>query len=161
MVAGIDYNSTHIDVVYLAQTDRADWLRIHYAPIPTEDSFTRARRIADVVMHRDWWDAAGVDLIALEDTYSRSFAAAYALGRVQGALLAVLPRVSDRPRVIALHSGTWKRACGLGGNAKKTTVRDWVFNTWPNMPENVTQDALDAYAIAYAARQLDRKEAAA
>lgn len=157
--AGIDYDSSSIDVVRLElDTDTARHDRILLDSTGKLDAFERARRVRNLMPPRGAWADDGVVTIALEDPKSRSFAAATALARVQGAILACLP---ESVAVISMPPYEWKIAVGVSGNAKKELVREWALRTWPNLPERYTQDALDAYAIAWAARAICEKAAAA
>lgn len=159
--AGIDYSSEAIDVVRLElDSDEAQHDRILLAHGPM-DAIDRARRVRDRMPVRSAWADDGVVTIALEDPKGPTFKGSIPIARVQGAILACLPAPGSDPVVLLLGTQEWKMACGLGGNCKKTVVREWALATWPNLPERYTQDALDAYAIAWAARSICEKAAAA
>lgn len=158
--AGIDVSSTAVDVVLLdLQTDAATW---HRRPLGKgrrgEDAFDRVRTMRDVLPARTGWKAANVALIAIERPVGNTLRGGIPLAWAYGALLACLPTDPALP-VIALEPWTWKKwSLGGGfpghGNAKKDAVAAWARREWPNPPASVPQDALDAYAIARAARAL-------
>jgi Holliday junction resolvasome RuvABC endonuclease subunit len=161
--AGIDYSSVAIDVVRLElDSDEARWDRILLDPTGKLEALERARRVRELMPARSAWADDGVVTIALEDPRGPTFKGSIPLARVQGAILACLPGPGDVD-VIALAPWEWKMACGLSGNAKKVLIREWVLRLWSltNLPDRYTQDALDAYAIAWAARSLCEKAAAA
>lgn len=166
-IAGIDVSTTAIDVVRLElDTDDATWNRI---PLATgrrgEDAFTRIRRIRDLIPARAAWKPAGVALIAIERPMSPQENVARGgipLAWAYGAMLACLPTDVG---VIPLEPYTWKKwSLGRGfpgqGNARKDAIATWARRNWPNLPRGVTQDGLDAYCIAYAARALCKQHSA-
>jgi hypothetical protein len=158
--AGIDYSSEAIDVVRLElDTDEAVWTRLLLDSTGQLGALERARRVRTVMPARGAWADDGVVTIALEDPRGPTFKGSIPLARVQGALLACLPAPGQDPDALVLTTQEWKMACGLGGNAKKPVVREWALKTWPNLPDRYTQDALDAYAIAWAARSICERAA--
>lgn len=160
--AGIDYSSTAIDIVRLElESDEAAWEAIALDESGKLEALERARHVWALMPSRGAWADDGVVTIALEDPRGPTFKGSIPLARVQGAILACLPGPSRDPDVLPLTTQEWKMACGLGGNCKKELVRAWVLRTWPNLPAHHTQDALDAYAIAWAARSICEKAAAA
>jgi hypothetical protein len=153
--AGIDYSSEAIDVVRLElDSDCARWDRISLDLGLHENALARARRVRDAMPARSSWADHGVVQIALEDARGPTFKGSIPLARVQGALLACLPAPHADPPVLALTSAEWKMACGLKGNAPKEAVRAFSLSTWEDPPPVLSQDALDAYAIAWAARAI-------
>jgi hypothetical protein len=68
-----------------------------------------------------------------------------------GAVVACIPR--DMP-LAELTPQEWKQACGLPSNADKDTVRRFVLDTWDDPPIGLDENACDAYAIAWAWREL-------
>jgi hypothetical protein len=160
--AGVDYDSSSIDVVRLElDSDEAVWHRILLDPTGKLDALGRARRVRDLMPHRRAWGDDGVVTLALEDPKGPTFKGSIPIARVQGAILACLPAPGTDPDVLLLTTQEWKMACGLGGNCKKQDVQQWARATWPNLPIRAGQDALDAYAIAWAARSICEKAAAA
>lgn len=160
--AGIDYSSTAIDVVRLElDSDAARWDRILLDSTGKLETIDRARRIRDLLPSRRAWADDGVVCIGIELSMTRMFSSAVSLSRVQGAILACLPPPGADPPVLYLPAYEWKKAFGLSGNANKRGVRAAVLERWPNLPTNCGQDALDAYAIAWAAREICAQAAAA
>jgi hypothetical protein len=162
--AGIDYSSEAIDVVRLElDSDEARWDRILLDTTGRLNALDRARLVRDRMPARSAWADDGVVTIALEDPRGPTFKGSIPLARMQGAILTCLPHPGWKPPVLPLTTQEWKMACGLGGNCKKELVREWVLRRWSltNLPDRYTQDALDAYAIAWAARSLCEKAAAA
>jgi len=161
LIAGIDYSTHAIDVVLLDEDSReATWRRY---PLEGADAFERARvagsRFPFMNSSRFWDDVLAV---GIEDPRGYNAGALY---RVQGAILARLPRSL---LVYPWIPSAWRKAVGLPGNASKDAVRAWAVKTmlfsqgktrisfdppWP-------QDALDAYCIALATEQAIVKEAA-
>lgn len=169
-VLGIDVSSFAIDLVKLDETtNEATWERL---PLTGKTAFDRLRQV-HVQMHSDaWYDDCY--LAAIERPKTRSFVSASALWPVFGAVVALLPPgllVWDVPPT------AWRQELGLPGNASKdecatavdllrgdlapcptTTGCDcdgecdkWL--TWREWP----QDAFDAYAVAYYARENNRR----
>jgi Holliday junction resolvasome RuvABC endonuclease subunit len=89
----------------------------------------------------------------------------HACGVIQAAMLAALDdRFLHLPSVFELSPGEWKKAIGLGGNAKKPDVYQWAVPRWekPDVPAGpFTQDEADALAIACAGSALLAQGAAA
>lgn len=71
------------------------------------------------------------------------------LSMVLGALIT---RVPSRTLMKLWTPPAWKAACGMSGSAPKFAVRDWVATQLGDHPLLESQDACDAYAIAYATR---------
>jgi hypothetical protein len=162
--AGIDYDSSSIDVVRLElDSDEARWDRILLDPTGGKDALARARQVRELMPHRYAWDDWGVVTVALEDPKGPTFKGSIPIARVQGAILACLPAPGTNPDVLMLSTQEWKiAALGRGyGNCTKQVVQEWARRTWRNLPTRAGQDALDAYAIAWAARSLCEKAAAA
>lgn len=157
-VTGIDYRTGAVDVIRLDDdTDRAEWHRFELAGAT---AFERARTVAALVPAGAWWD--DTYLCGIEETFSRTFNAATGLARVQGALLATIPL---RVAVIPTPANEWQRVFlrlepgeKLGDReARKAAVRrrcvELGFGDAPDLP----QDAYDAYGIAWAVRELNRR----
>lgn len=153
-VAGIDYSTRAVDVVLLDEdSDAASWVRFE---LEGQDAFERARSVRDpdrLVRHaaQSWmWD--DVVAVGIEDPRGYNAGALY---RVQGAILACIPR--DK-LVQPWIPSAWRKAVGLPGNASKEHVRQYlVGDKRPDWP----QDACDAYGIALATRTLLQYEAVA
>ena len=147
-IAGIDYSSHAIDLVILNDDDdTASWTRHH---LEGQDAFDRARRVREAVgWLRYLGDDHGVIACGIEEPRGHGAGSLY---RIQGAILACLwPTLLVQP----LIPSAWRKLVGLPGNAPKHAIASWVLNTWPHADvSQLPQDALDAYAIAYATRLL-------
>jgi Holliday junction resolvasome RuvABC endonuclease subunit len=159
-LAGIDTSTKAIDIVLLElDTDAAAWLRI---PLHGDDAFDRVLTIRDAMPARGRWDDAGVVQIAIEKPLAgNATTSAIQVAWALGAALACLPR--DVP-LMPLQPSEWKKETLGGGqpgkgNAPKADVAAWSRAHWTNVPDRVSQDGLDAYAIAWAARSLLLKAA--
>lgn len=75
----------------------------------------------------------------------------YATGVVQAALFEIL----EAP-VWTIPSGKWKKTAIGDGRANKERVRSWVKVQHNLMTKAYSQDEYDAYAIAYAGREILR-----
>jgi hypothetical protein len=76
---------------------------------------------------------------------------------VQGAILACLPR---ELAVTELGPSEWRKRCGLPGNASKSEAARFALERW-GQPGRWTpawtieqQDALDAFCLAWAVREM-------
>lgn len=156
---GIDLSTHNVDLVKLdGETDRAEWVRV---PLVGENAIDRARSYRrshqDTFyprgMRTSWWD--DVILCALEDPAGRGDTRKIA--RVQGVVIATIP---SRVQVWTMAPSEWRRHCGLKGNASKDAVAEWATMTYADgVGDFWPQDALDAYAIAYAARAINESAA--
>lgn len=158
--AGVDYDSHRVDIVLVdLDTHAAEWRRYPLTgPLLAGDAFDRARRVRLVMPTRSQWEDAGVAQVAIEDPKSRQFAAAVALGRVQGAILSTIP---SGLHVLPLTPTQWKQALGLKPNSKttKADVREYAIAA--GAPADWPQDAHDAFCITHAAIRLGDRAAAA
>jgi hypothetical protein len=174
MIAGCDYSTRFVDIVLLDEdTDAATW---HRFPLKGQDAFDRARSVHHCddgwpLMSSLGWE----DVLAVGIEDPRGYGAG-SLYRVQGAILAAIPRGL---LVHPLIPSQWRKTVGLPGNASKDQVSQFVvrhklasigdgrdtshvpLGALP-MPHGVTwpQDACDAYCIALATRTLLKKVAA-
>lgn len=170
-IAGIDLDSNGVHIVRLALDDNtATYNRIR-VDNAKGDVHERARRLRDLMPARGAWKDHGVIRFAIELPMTApghgGFQSAVPQAVMRGALLACLP--TDIP-IDILTAHQWKKASLGGGNpghgnAQKPEIRAWAKARWPNPPDHVTQDAMDAYCIAWAARTLtdtptERKAAA-
>lgn len=153
-VLGIDYSTKAIDLVFLDES--AEACRWHSIPL--------ARGIAGIrqVRHAYAWarELEDVYLVAIEDPYSAGRTAAKTLGRVDGAILSSLPSRIASEHVWRLRPDEWRMACGLPGNAPKRDVAEWA-KRFGSQVELWPQDAVDALAMAYAAREINARAVAA
>ncbi len=163
--AGIDYSSNAIHIVLVDEETGAptNWKKIDLACGPG-DSFERCRRARDLLPARSRWSDIGVVAVAIEATFSRDFRAATALARVQGALLACLPRDLLIVPLAANHRAPegWKALTVGKTTASKEEVRDWAINACNRgMPPALEQDFYDAFCLARAMRELLERRVAA
>lgn len=151
-IAGIDYDSEAVYIVGIDETtgDWLGWSSVDLACGPG-DSFERARRVRDLLPARGAWADAGVIAIGIEATLSRQRASVAALSRVQGALLACLPRdVRVVPLTVNRRTVGWKALTVGKTNASKAQVKAWALEQ--GAPVGLVQDFYDAFCIAQATR---------
>jgi len=164
LIAGCDYSTKAVDVVLLDEdTLEASWRRYE---LEGHDAFERARSVAGLStearecssMWSDWVEeclAVGIE----DPPYVKGNPATLRdLARVQGAILARLPRSL---LVQPWAPSAWRKTVGLPGNASKKDV--WYFVTDPSLERANYWDfnACDAYCIALATlNRLQRTEAA-
>ena len=147
-VAGIDLSTHAIDIVLLDETtDAATWHRVELAG---HDAFERARSVR-AAMFRGFVPSRWDDVLAIGIEQPRGRNALVALGRVQGAVLACIPR--DK-LVQPWNPSEWRKTVGLPGNATKFQVAEWALDRWEDYPFGVPFDGTDAYCIALATRNL-------
>lgn len=151
--AGIDYDSEAVFLVLVDETT-GGW-RGHATydlTIGPGDSFERARRLSTLFPARGSWDDAGVVALGLEDLRSRQRSQIAAASRIEGALLALLPRELELVRlsVNRLLVG-WKALTVGKTNASKDEIRAWAIAN--GAPAGLVQDVYDAFAIARATRE--------
>ncbi len=153
-IAGFDYDSDAVFGV-LVDEDTGGWIGCRQFDLRAGpgDAVERCRRVRDLMPARDSWQAAGVVAIGIESTFSRAFKATAALARVQGAILACLPRTLPVYLLTANgreHPG-WKLLTVGKTTATKDEVRHWAQDR--GAPVGLVQDHYDAFAIARAARR--------
>lgn len=113
------------------------------------DAFDRARTIRYSMPSRSWWDDQGVIAIGIEDPRGVARSADAPLYRAQGAILVCLPQ---RLLVQPWKPGEWRSQLGIS-NVGKVAPATFAFDHWIEWPIGCSQDALDAYCLAYATRQ--------
>jgi len=150
VIAGIDFNSHQADIVILDEdTDHATH---HVFTFGEGDAFDRARTIRYSMPSRSWWDEQGVIAIGIEDPRGAARNVDSVLYRVQGAILVCLPA---RLLVQPWKPGEWRKQLGIS-NVGKEAPAWFAAEHWTRFPSDLTiesQDALDAYCLAYATRQ--------
>jgi Holliday junction resolvasome RuvABC endonuclease subunit len=143
-VAGIDYDSSAIHAVLIDETTHAF---LHHRAYDLAsgpgDAFDRARRVRDLLPARGNWHDIGVLAVGIELPFTRQLNSLVALTRVQGAILACLPRDL---MVVDVRPQTWKADTLGQSNATKEQVRDWAIAR--GCPPGLALDFYDAYAIA-------------
>lgn len=161
-ILGIDYSTRAIDVVLIDEND-AEPPRWYRVILDGADAFERTRELSRPLAYHLGLDLDDTLAVGIEDPAGNH--GVRALARVQGAILARLPR---GVLVVPLAPSQWRKTVGLPGNASKKAVMAWAD---AHRAERATRawelwnsDACDAYAIAVATRLLiqqpDRKEAA-
>lgn len=158
-VLGIDVSSHAIDLIQLDETSTAaEWTRL---PLAGATSFDRLRQVADVMPSASWYD--DTYLIAIERPKTRFMPSAAALFPIFGAVIAHLPATLP---VWDVSPTDWRRGLGLKGNAKKDEcaarvgeiIRPTIITTrYREIIEEWPQDAFDAYAVAFYARELNAR----
>ena len=166
VIAGIDADSNGVHIVRLNLDDNdATYNRIRVDNVKG-DAHQRARRLRDLMPARGAWKDHGVIRFAIEQPMTKpgygGLKSAVPQAILRGALVACLP--VDIPLEV-LTPSEWKRwSLGGGergqGNADKAAVRAWAQQRWPNPPDHVTQDAYDAFCVAWSARALQDTTAA-
>jgi Holliday junction resolvasome RuvABC endonuclease subunit len=157
-VLGIDLSTRAIDLVKLDEsTNAATWTRVE---LEGKTALERLRNITKDSIHRHtgFWD--DVYLVGIEAPMSRQQPGTLAkLSRVFGAVVACLPPLLE---VWEVSPVAWRKELGLPGNASKEECADAVRNIHMSITSyNWPQDALDAYAVAYYARQVNARGIAA
>lgn len=165
MVAGVDISTRAIHIVSLAEdTNHAE---LHVVRVDTErgDATERLRRLRDRMPARTAWRDAGCTLIAVEKPWFDGPSLGPMMA-VYGALLQCFP--ADLP-LLELKADEWRKACGLrvrrrrdeGSDALKRESVRFAREQWTECPP-VDHNGAEAFAIAYAAREIGlRAEAAA
>lgn len=154
-VLGCDYSTKAVDLVFLDEdTDAARW---HSLPLPKGIAGLRHIR------HSYAWAAELEDvyLVAIEDPFSAGRTAAKKLGRVCGAIVASLPSSVPDELIWWLRPDEWRMAIGLPGNGSKAQVAEWARERFAEQVELYSQDAVDALAMAVAAREINARAVAA
>jgi hypothetical protein len=173
-VLGIDLSTRAIDLVKLSENDNAaTWTRVE---LEGKTALERLRSLRYEMTVGYWTPRDSsfffddVYLVAIEAPMSRGQPGTLAkLSRVFGAVVVCLPSSLE---VWEVSPVAWRKELGLPGNASKgecaAVVRRLVsppaysvsgspedfYPSWP-------QDALDAYAVAYYARQVNARGIAA
>ena len=159
-VAGCDFSTNAVDVVFVDESDSALVQRftIH---LEGADALERTRELSRPLAHNLALDLDDVIAFGIEEPAGQQTGRLF---RVQGAILARLPR---NLLVNTWMPSEWRASVGLKGNCSKADVQLWAWQRL--IDDNVTltpawewhQDACDAYCIALATLQaLERKAAA-
>lgn len=153
-VLGCDFSTFAVDLVKLDETSqRAEWRRV---TLEGASALERLMSVQEVMPPSGFYDDCY--LAAIEIPYGRGQSGVLAkLNRVFGAIVASLP---PRLHLWEVTPQEWRKELGLAGNASKETCAEAVERIgriylshggrWP-------QDALDAYAVAYYARQVNAR----
>lgn len=153
--AGIDYDSEAVFVALIdEETGELAGTGTYDLACGPGNSLERARRLRELMPARGSWRDSGVLAIGLESTFSQAFKATAALARVQGAIVACLPR--ELPLEPLTAGGRkvpgWKLLTVGKTNASKDEVKVWAIRN--GAPPGLVQDHYDAFAIARAVREL-------
>jgi Holliday junction resolvasome RuvABC endonuclease subunit len=150
-VVGIDLSTRAVDLVRLDETsNQGTWDHLH---LEGKTALERLRQVPRVMPRRSlYWES--VYLIAVEAPMSRGQQGTMAkLSRVLGAIVACLPAGVEVWEVAPVQ---WRKELGLSGHASKETCAEAVVEL--GAPAGwLTQDAYDAYAVAYYARQVNAR----
>lgn len=140
-VVGIDFSGRALDIVKLDENvDEATWMSV---PLVGAAAWERARSVCTSMPPSGYWD--DVYICAIEKPFGPSRLAQSVLMRVQGAILAAVPR---GVHVWEVTPDEWKRHLGIPRTAKPS---------WGDLPgsffdDHWPQDARDALGIALYAR---------
>lgn len=155
-VAGIDLSSKSVDIVKVPFDENAVPIAHTFPLGKGGTAFDRARNVAVEMPGRtsSFWD--DVLAVGIEEPYGKGLLSTAAGYRVQGAILSCIP---ISLLVQPLAPTVWKKAVGIGGNATKPEIADWVTTRAPHsatewVTNDTTQDIMDAYAIGYATMSL-------
>jgi Holliday junction resolvasome RuvABC endonuclease subunit len=167
-ILGVDCSRSAVDLVVLDDdSPHAEWVRL---PLPG-DAAAGARHLRHTFPRRSWFEDRGVRLAGIEEPYSDHPNAAKALGRITGAILALLPPELDH---LMIAPQTWRKQFIGTAKADKEAGLLMLVELWPGyyeawLPElrrhhritkRIPLDAVDAYAIAWAARAIDERNQA-
>lgn len=148
-VAGIDYDS---EAIHVALVDlgtgalEAVVPRVDLAAGPG-DAFARARRVSTLFPAGHFRPGGAIQAVALELPFSRQTSSLAPLMRVQGAILACIPRDFD---VREIRPQVWKSLTVGKSNASKDDVIEWSL--YNGAPTGLEVDFYDAFGIARALR---------
>jgi hypothetical protein len=154
-ILGIDLSSFNVDLVALDEdTNAAVWTRLRLGT-DKDSALDRLRRVAEAMPPASFYD--DIYLAAVESPYGTRLerGTQAKLNRVFGAVCACLPA---RVHLWEVMPGDWRKELGLKGNASKEECAEVVRALWRYVPaggrwHGIPQDALDAYAVAYYARE--------
>lgn len=147
-VVGLDFSSHNIDMVALdEETDEATWQRI---PLQGKTAWDRLLDWREHEYVSADWETCYLAAIEFPQPDQQRV-----LARMMGAIVA---RIPGRVPVWQFQPAEWRRGCGMAGNASKQDAADFAVARWSNRDRVfLPQDALDAYCIAWAARELNRQ----
>jgi Holliday junction resolvasome RuvABC endonuclease subunit len=153
-VLGIDLSTRAIDLVRLDETtNQGTWDHLHLAGAT---ALERLRQVPVLMPRHSWYD--DVYLVAVEAPLSRGQQGTIAkLSRVFGAIVACLPAGVEVWDVAPVQ---WRKELGLSGHATKEQAAEAVDALRGPGALAWSQDALDAYAVAYYARELNARAVA-
>jgi len=149
-VVGCDLSSFAVDLVRLDETtNHATWDHLH---LNGKSALERLRQVPLVMPRWSWFD--DVYLVAIEEPMSRGQPGTSAkLNRVLGAVVACVPATVE---LWLVRPADWRKALGLSGHASKEQAGEKV-DELRGAGAPWSQDALDAYAVAYYARTVNAR----
>jgi hypothetical protein len=149
--AGIDYSTFFVDIVLVSDADLAH----RRISLRGPDSYERVRELREQMPTGEEWRDEGVVAVGIEEPRGKGNGA---LLRVQGALLALLPRYM---LVHPMAPQTWRKTIGLKGSGCRAELKlastDWSLEHggdigWP-------EDAHEAHCMARAVQMLTKEGA--
>jgi len=178
--AGIDYSTHAVDVVTVRQRGAELWedwqthteVQHHRVEFEGDNAWARAFDAAEKLDAWEWTDPVSdhlydASVIVIEEPAGSSRLVAQQLARVQGLIIANLPRIDGQ--VWGMVPSEWKKLVVGKGNASKEEVKQWAEkNMLGTVVHNVggpftavtpggskigagwPQDAYDAYCMALA-----------
>lgn len=153
MIAGLDISTKAVHVVSLPEDTNEAQLHVVRIDATRGSAVDRIRRLRDAMPARTAWADAGCALVALERPFSRSPGIALMMA-VYGAVLQLFP--ADMP-LLELSAPEWRKECGLPqrGDVVKPAAIRFAREQWTDPPPAFDDNAADAFAIAWAAREID------
>ena len=158
-VLGIDFSTHAVDLCLLdEETNAAEWKRLDLY------GATALARLDGIHAHMPrsaWYEANNVYLVAIEKPFGHRHEIGWTFGAIYSwvAAFARVPVFGHVP-IWAVAPHEWKQGLGLPGNATKDDCAQAVLELvrrFPHSLEPHSQDALDAWAIAYFAREKNAK----
>jgi len=150
--AGIDLSTYAIEIVRLDENgNHGTW---DHLQLDGHDALARLRDVGRKMPRwaDSWWDDCY--LLAVEAPMGRGNAGAVAkLSRVFGAIVACVPPTVP---IWELAPHDWRRELEVPGNAAKTVCAARAIELGA-CPTWADENAYDAYAIAYAAREINHR----
>jgi hypothetical protein len=155
-VWGIDFSTKAIDVLEVALDDETNIWWHHVL---------EGKTLEERIRYLDATDDAGYPLTSLPRRNSNLWDNVLAVGierpigrfssdQLSMVLGALITRVPQSTLMKLWTPPAWKKQCGMPGNCDKAHVARWVSEQIPGHPLLESQDACDAYAIAYATRSV-------
>lgn len=152
--AGIDYDSEAVHIV-LVDEEHGNYVSEWKADLACGpgDAFARARRVKPLLPPHGWIEQYSVVAIGIELPFSRFAASLVPLMRVQGAVLACIPRAVP---MYEIRTQTWKQETVAKSNATKLDVMRYAIAA--GAPEGLDLDHYDAFCIARTTRATHARE---
>lgn len=148
-ILGFDYSTFAIHVVILEADESAPPQAVSVA-LEGADAFERTRFVrsamAELELAIPWRRTVAV---GIESPQGIAKSVVAMLAAIQGAMLSTMPADA---LVVPFYPVSWRKACGIPGNAKKPAVLAWANANGAPAPElkKYAQDTADAYCIARA-----------